>query len=143
MSRVIPKPTGSRRALTQKAIVEIFSHWFEVMDEKTGKTRGQATLDYLFHSEPLDYARLMTSLIPKELIVENNLDSIPDSDIDQMIERIRQRLEDERATKQIEARRQLEHAGTRSGAEQVRGGEEPENSGKAAQGAGDHLDRDG
>src|SRR6476619_7263460 len=130
MSRVIPKPTGSRRALTQKAIIEIFDHWNEV-DEKTGKTRGQMTLTHLFHAAPTDYARLIVSLVPRELIVENSLEAVPDADIDAMIERIRQRLEDERATKAIEAQRQIEFEGAGSSPVEIRGGEESASSGAA------------
>ena len=51
MSRFLPSPAGTKRALTNKVLREIFDHWNEI-EEKTGKTRGQMTLTHLFRSEP-------------------------------------------------------------------------------------------
>jgi hypothetical protein len=91
MGRLIPKPTGSRKAIAQRAIVEIFDHWNHV-DEKTGKTRGDMTLTYLFQNEPANYARLIAALLPKEFTIENVSADMDEDRLDAMILQIEDRL---------------------------------------------------
>jgi hypothetical protein len=122
MSKFLPSTAGTKRALTNKVLREIFDHWNEV-EEKTGKTRGQMTLTHLFRSEPGNYARLIASLLPRDLIVENKLAEIDDDQIDEMIFRMRERIEQENAARAIEPRTVLELEGTRTGVVEIAAGE--------------------
>jgi hypothetical protein len=96
MSRFLPSMAGTKRALTNKVLREIFDHWNEI-EEKTGKTRGQMTLTHLFRSEPGNYARLIASLLPKDISVETAAGEMDESQIDDVIARIQERLLDVRA----------------------------------------------
>ena len=96
MSRFLPPPAGTKRALTNKVLREIFDHWNEI-EEKTGKTRGQLTLTHLFRSEPGNYARLIASLLPKDVSVETAAGEMDEDQIDDVIARVQERLLDVRA----------------------------------------------
>ena len=91
MSRFLPSPAGTKRALTNKVLREIFDHWNEI-EEKTGKTRGQLTLTYLFRSEPGNYARLIVFLLPKDVSVETATGEMDEDQIDDVIARVQERL---------------------------------------------------
>jgi hypothetical protein len=71
--------------------------WNEI-EEKTGKTRGQLTLTHLFRSEPGNYARLIASLLPKDITIENTTGEMDDTQLDDVIARIQERLIDARAS---------------------------------------------
>jgi hypothetical protein len=97
MSRgFLPSTAGTKRALTTKVLAEIFAHWAEV-DEKTGKSRGQMTLSYLYRSDPANYARLVASLLPKDLNITSSTSDMDDNQLDDVINRIQERLIDARA----------------------------------------------
>ena len=70
-------------------------HWNEI--ENTAKTRGQMTLTHLFRSEPGNYARLIASLLPKDISVETAAGEMDQNQIDDVIARIQERLLDVRA----------------------------------------------
>jgi hypothetical protein len=97
MSRYLPSTAGTKRALTNKVLREIFDHWSEI-EEGTGKTRGQMTLSYLYKAEPGNYARLIASLLPKDITIENATSEMDDTQLDDVIARIQERLIDARAT---------------------------------------------
>ena len=96
MSRFLPSPAGTKRALTNKVLREIFDHWNEI-EEKTGKTRGQMSTTHLFRSEPGNYARLIASLLPKDVSVETAAGEMDEDQIDDVIARVQERLLDVRA----------------------------------------------
>jgi hypothetical protein len=97
MSRFLPSTAGTKRALTNKVLREIFDHWNEI-EEKTGNTRGQMTLTHLFQNEPGNYARLIASLLPKDITIENTTGEMDDIQLDDVIARIQERLIDARAS---------------------------------------------
>jgi hypothetical protein len=96
MSRFLPSISGAKRQITNKLLREIFDHWNEV-EEATGQTRGQMTLTYLFRSEPGNYARLIASLLPKDISIEHATADMDDAQLDDVIARIQERLIDARA----------------------------------------------
>jgi hypothetical protein len=56
------------------------------------------TLTHLFRSEPGNYARLIASLLPKDISVETAAGEMDENQIDDVIARIQERLLDVRAT---------------------------------------------
>jgi hypothetical protein len=67
------------------------------IEEKTGKTRSQMTLTHLFRSEPGNYARLIASLLPKDVLVETAAGEMDEDQIDDVIARVQEGLLDVRA----------------------------------------------
>jgi hypothetical protein len=75
---------------------EIFDHWNEI-EEKTGKTPEANDADHLFRSEADNYARLVASFLPKDISMETAGGEMDESQIDDVIARIQERLLDVRA----------------------------------------------
>ena len=55
------------------------------------------TLTHLFRSEPGNYARLIASLLPKDVSVETATGEMDEDQIDDVIARVQERLLDVRA----------------------------------------------
>jgi hypothetical protein len=87
---VMRSPT-SKRGYTERAVKELFRHWFEV-DEQTGKARGELTMTYLYKTEPATYAKLVIGRLPHDIVVGNSISEMTDDDLDALLDRAREQL---------------------------------------------------
>lgn len=140
MTRLIPKPTGSRRALAQQTIIKVFDHWHEI-EPNTEKTRGELTLTHLFRNEPANYARLVASLLPKDITLTSVAEEMDDAQLDDVIGRIQEKLIEARA----QAARPIPGPGPiaiGSGVSELAGGEEQAVTVESRPGRNDHAASD-
>src|SRR5262245_43204242 len=107
------RPRGSRNKLAADVFRDVLAHWNEpVRADGTGMTKGQAALEILFKREPRDYVKVVASMLPRELMVENVAAQLDDSELDRMIEMLRERVlaaREEQALDQITEIKLVEH----------------------------------
>ena len=125
----------TRRKKTSIKTVNAIIDQFWVIEQGTDRPKGLIALDFLYRDDPEAFLRFVGQYLPREIVIENTLAEIDDDAIEDMIFRIREKVEHER--KAIEARRQLEFAGTGSCIEQARGGEIAPIDGEAGEGGND------
>lgn len=58
------RPKSSRNVLTDKVIKDISRHW---------KTNGVKALDLMLEKDPSSYVRAVTSLVPKDVQIQNDI----------------------------------------------------------------------
>jgi hypothetical protein len=56
--------------MTATSVAEMLDHCRDI-EPGTNKTRGEITLNYLFKAEPHNFARLITSLLPRHINIEH------------------------------------------------------------------------
>ena len=125
----------ARRKKTSIKTVNAILDQFWVIEQGTDRPKGLIALDFLYRDDPEAWLRFVGQYLPRELVIENTLAEIDDDAIEDMIFRIREKVEHER--KAIEARRQLEFAGAGSCLEQAGSREEPALDGEAGEGGND------
>ena len=64
-------------------------------------------MEFLYRDNPEAWLKFVGTYLPRELMIENTLAEVDDDTIDDMILRIRQKVEEERANKAIEAQRAI------------------------------------
>src|SRR3981189_2370014 len=90
------RPSGTRNKLAQRAFSDIFQHWLE--EAGNGLCKGQAALELLYRENPGGYLKLTTSVLPREFLFQSTVGELDDSELDAMIEQLRERA--------LEARRE-------------------------------------
>jgi hypothetical protein len=88
--------SAQRKRLSQKTVIDILDGYWE-LDEATGKHRGKVARDYLYSNDPEAWLRFMGQYLPRELIIENSLTELADDELDDMLARLRERVEQQRA----------------------------------------------
>lgn len=128
--------TARRKKTSIKTVNEILDQ-FWVIEKGTDRPKGLLAMDYLYRDNPEAWLRFVGQYLPREVVLQNTLGEIDDDAIDDMILRIKQRVEDER--KALEAKRiiGIEFAG--SDAVEVGSGEIPTLDGEAGEGRNDHA----
>src|SRR6476619_3889364 len=96
----------ARRKRTSIKTVNAILDQFWVIEQGTDRPKGLIALDFLYRDDPEAWLRFVGQYLPREIVIENTLAEIDDDAIDDMIERIRQRVEDEKR-KAVEARRAI------------------------------------
>jgi hypothetical protein len=86
----VKSPT-SKRGYTERAVKELFRHWFEV-DDATGKPRGELTMTHLYRTEPATYAKLVIGRLPHDIVIGNAVSELTDDDLDALLDRAREQL---------------------------------------------------
>jgi hypothetical protein len=94
--RKIDPMSAQRKRLSQKTVIDILDGYWEV-DEATGKHRGKVPRDYLYRNDTEAWLRFMGQYLPRELIIENSLTELADDELDDMLARLRERVEQQRA----------------------------------------------
>src|SRR5262245_24954956 len=70
--------SGARNRQAMALIDDLREHWRE---------KGKVAIDIVFHNRPVDYLRIQTSILPKELLLETtNISDYDDSVLDAMAE---------------------------------------------------------
>jgi hypothetical protein len=90
------RPKGTRDKLNG-AFIEALAREFEV--------GGEAAIRICRVEDPVKFVQICASLQPKELQVETFMSDASDADIDNLIQTIRERLEEKRTIKQITPKR--------------------------------------
>jgi hypothetical protein len=136
--------TARRKKTSVKTVNAILDAFWEI-DESSSRPRGLIAMEFLYRDNPEAWLKFVGTYLPRELMIENTLAEVDDDTIDDMILRIRQKVEDERGSKAIEAERaigQLEFKGPGSDLIEVGGGEEPAHGREASAGQDDSPEGD-
>jgi hypothetical protein len=77
------RPLGSRTKLCKRLLEDLFADWQE---------GGVAAIKMMRIERPSEYVRVMVSILPKEMILDNSaITELDDSELDQMITMLRER----------------------------------------------------
>ena len=77
------RPLGSRTKLCKAMLEDLAADWRE---------GGAAAIKMMRIERPAEYVRVMCSILPKELILENStITELDDAELDHMIEMLRER----------------------------------------------------
>lgn len=136
--------TARRKKTSIKTVNAILDALWEI-DENSSRPRGLIAMEFLYRDNPEAWLKFVGTYLPRELMIENALAEIDDDTIDDMIFRIRQKVEEERGSKTIEARRaigQLEFKGPGGDLKEVGSGAEPASLGEAGAGQDDRPEGD-
>jgi hypothetical protein len=82
------RPSGSREVLTAEVLKDILADWRE---------GGAAAVRICRIEKPDVYVRVVTSILPRELVVESITSDLSDQDLDEMIAALRARVIEQRA----------------------------------------------
>jgi len=125
----------TRRKKTSIKTVNAIIDQFWVIEQGTDRPKGLIALDFLYRDDPEAFLRFVGQYLPREIVIENAFAEIDDAAIEDLIFRLREKVENER--KAIEARRQLEFSGVGSSPDQAGSGEIPPLDGEAGEGGND------
>jgi hypothetical protein len=91
------RPRGARNKLASRVLQDLLDVWDEPIVEGKTLTRGKAALRIMSRERPSDFAKLYAGIMPREFWVESTVSEMSDSEIDSLIETMRQRLLEQRA----------------------------------------------
>lgn len=77
------RPKGSRNKLGEAFIADVFAKWTE---------HGAAALDALIEQDPGGFVRVVASLMPKEMIVKDELSDVSDEELVFFVHTLREML---------------------------------------------------
>jgi hypothetical protein len=97
------RPKGARNKLAGYVFEDVLKFWNEPVAPGNPKTKGQAAMQMSFREKPSEFLRFVASLMPKEFVFEASMAELDDQGIDDLIEHIRARLLEERATAAADA----------------------------------------
>jgi hypothetical protein len=85
------RPKGSRNKLAGRVFDDIFKHWCEPAAPGSELCKGAEALETLYRERPGEYLRLTASVLPREFVFESAVTELDDSELDRMIEMLRER----------------------------------------------------
>ena len=86
------RPRGSRNRLTAQIFEDVLSHWNEPIEGRN-ITKGMAALEVMRKEKPAEYVKVVTSLLPKELVFsDSTVQDLSDEQIDTLIMTLRQQV---------------------------------------------------
>ena len=86
------RPSGSRNQLTARIFEDVLSHWNEPIEGRN-ITKGMAALEVMRKEKPAEYVKVVTSLLPKELVFsDSTVQDLSDEQIDTLIMTLRQQV---------------------------------------------------
>jgi hypothetical protein len=77
------RPKGSRNKLCKSVLEDLLADWAE---------GGAAAIRMMRIERPAEYVRVMVSILPKELILDQGMDNIDDDALDELLAGLHQRL---------------------------------------------------
>jgi hypothetical protein len=77
------RPLGIRNKVSKKFLEDVYESW---------QKHGRDVLEYLGKRKPVEFARLVAGVLPKELIFESVTDTTSAEDLDLIIDIIKQHL---------------------------------------------------
>jgi hypothetical protein len=98
------RPKGSKNRLAARVYDDVFRLWSEPAAEGSNLTRGEAALITLAHEKPAEFIKVVFSILPRDLVIENVASTLDDEELNRMIEMLR-----ERALAARQEQRALEH----------------------------------
>jgi len=86
------RPRGSRNRLSARIFEDVLSHWNEPIEGRN-ITKGIAALEVMRKEKPAEYVKVVTSLLPKELVFsDSTVQDLSDEQIDTLIMTLRQQV---------------------------------------------------
>src|SRR5262245_28212735 len=90
------RPRGSRNKLSEAFLQDLQAHWQQY---------GKDAIHQLYKSRPHEYVKIVASLCPKEMHIEQNaLDSLADDEVLEALAVVRELMAERRDAKVIDAR---------------------------------------
>ena len=80
------RPKGSRNKLGEAFIADVFAKWTE---------HGAGALDALIERDPGGFVRVVASLMPKEMIVKDELGDVSDEELAFFVHTLREMLREQ------------------------------------------------
>jgi hypothetical protein len=91
-SHVGGRPRGSRNRLFAKVFEDILAHWNEPIEGRN-VSKGMAALEVMRKERPAEYVKVVTSLLPKELILgDSTTADLSDEQIDTLLLTLRKQV---------------------------------------------------
>src|SRR5262245_4329975 len=84
------RPRDARNKLTRVVLEDILAHWNEPVPENPKIRKGPEALQTAWREKPVEYAKLVLSVMPKELAIENFMSDMTDHDIDELTIKIKE-----------------------------------------------------
>src|SRR4051794_7133119 len=86
------RPRGSRNRLTARIFEDVLSHWNEPIEGRN-ISKGIAALEVMRKEKPAEYVKIVTSLLPKELVFsDSTVQDLNDEQIDTLIMTLRRQV---------------------------------------------------
>src|SRR5215831_792687 len=86
------RPRGSRNRLTAQIFEDVLSHWNEPIEGRN-ITKGMAALEVMRKEKPAEYVKVVTSLLPKELVFsDSTVQDLSDEQVDTLIMTLRHQV---------------------------------------------------
>jgi hypothetical protein len=85
------RPVGSKNRLAARVYDDVFRLWNEPAAEGSNLSRGEAALVTLAHEKPAEFIKVVFSILPRDLVIENVASTLDDDELDRMITMLRER----------------------------------------------------
>ena len=85
------RPVGSKNRLAARVYDDVFRLWNEPAAEGSNLSRGEAALVTLAHEKPAEFIKVVFSILPRDLVIENVASTLDDDELDHMISMLRER----------------------------------------------------
>src|SRR5215470_10951523 len=77
------RPRGARNKLASRVLEDLIASW---------QKHGPVALEIAFREKPVEYVKAVLSMLPRELVFENTVTDLSDSQIDELLVRIRDQM---------------------------------------------------
>jgi hypothetical protein len=86
------RPIGARTKLTARVFQDILKSWTDPAAPNSPYTVGEFALECLRKEKPGEYVMCVLSVLPKELTIESAMGDVSDSQLDELVHKIREHL---------------------------------------------------
>src|SRR5262249_4370118 len=86
------RPKGAKNKLTAQVLSDVFEAWNEPAKPGSNRSKGQAALDVLYSQEPAKFVSEVLKLMPKDIAIESVMADLTDSQLDEIMAKIKEQL---------------------------------------------------
>jgi hypothetical protein len=86
------RPKGSKNRLAARVYEDVFRLWNEPAAEGSELSRGEAALVTLAREKPSEFVKVVFSILPRDLVIENVAAALDDDESAHMISMLRERV---------------------------------------------------
>jgi hypothetical protein len=86
------RPKGSKNRLAARVYEDVFRLWSEPAAEGSELSRGEAALVILAREKPAEFVKVVFSILPRDLVIENVASALDDDELAHMISMLRERV---------------------------------------------------
>jgi hypothetical protein len=98
------RPKGTKNKLCRAMLDDLMAEWLE---------GGAAAIKIMRIEEPAQYCKMMASILPRELWLDNSTSDLDDDQLSELIDRIREQLLIERQKQPLQELKVIANGGAR------------------------------